>query len=87
VPGDAELILFGAEDTKAFERLKLLSRAIQENGAIWGVYPKRQSHVREADVTASGKSAGLTDNPVARFSETHPALRFVIPLANREGAG
>ncbi|MGA8767000.1 MAG: hypothetical protein WB559_08275 [Candidatus Acidiferrales bacterium] len=44
---------------------------------------KGQKHIREADVIAAGKSVGLTDNKVCRFSDTHTALRFVIPLARR----
>jgi len=80
---DADLIVFGAEDLKVLSRVKSLTGAIQKNGAIWIVYPKGQKHIREADVMAAGKSAGLTDNKVCRFSETHTALRFVIPLARR----
>jgi hypothetical protein len=44
---------------------------------------KGQKHIREVDVIAAGRSAGLTDNKFCRFSETHTALRFVIPLARR----
>jgi hypothetical protein len=82
-PGGADIILLGAENLKALARMKSLAGVIQKNGAIWVVYPKGQSHIREADVMAAGKSAGLTDNKVCRFSETHTALRFVIPLARR----
>lgn len=32
---------------------------------------------------AAGKEAGLVDIKVVRFSETHTALKFVIPLARR----
>jgi hypothetical protein len=82
LPG-ADLILLGAESTAGLGQLKSLARAILKNGAIWAVYPKGQKHIREVDVIAAGKVAGLTDNKVARFSETHTALRFVIPLAKR----
>jgi hypothetical protein len=44
---------------------------------------KGQKNIREVDVIAAGRSAGLTDNKFCRFSETHTALRFVIPLARR----
>jgi hypothetical protein len=44
---------------------------------------KGQKHIREVDVIAARKPAGLTDNKVCRFSDTHTALRFVIPLARR----
>jgi len=80
---DADLIFFGAEDAKKLGRLKALANAIQKDGAIWVVYPKGQKQIREADVLAAGKAAGFTDNKVAKFSETHTALRFVIPLAKR----
>jgi hypothetical protein len=81
--GDADLIFFGAENLDELARLKALARAIQKNGAVWVAYPKGQKHIREIDVIAAGKAAGFTDNKVARISETHTALRFVIPLANR----
>jgi hypothetical protein len=80
---DADLIFLAAEDLKALARMKPLGGAIQKAGAIWVVYPKGQKHIREVDVIAAGKSAGLTDNKVCRFSDTHTALRFVIPLARR----
>jgi hypothetical protein len=79
----ADLVFLGAEDLKALASLKPLTGTIQKNGAIWIVYPKGQKHIREADVMAAGKSAGLTDNKVCRLSDTHTALRFVIPLARR----
>ena len=73
----------GAESLKALARLKSLAGAIQKAGAIWVVYPKGQKHICGVDVINAGKSFGLTDNKVCRFSETHTALRFVIPLARR----
>jgi len=82
-PRAADLVILAAENMKALERVKSLAHAIQRNGAIWVVYPKGQKHIREIDVIAAGKFAGLTDNKVCRFSDTHTALRFVIPLARR----
>jgi hypothetical protein len=81
--GNADLIFFSAEAQEDLSRLKSLSRSICKSGAIWVVYPKGQKHIREIDVINAGKSAGLTDNKVCRFSGTHTALRFVIPLAKR----
>jgi len=81
--GTADILFLAAEDTKALARLKSLAASLAKTGAIWVVYPKGQKHIREVDVIAAGKSAGLTDNKVCKFSETHTALRFVIPLARR----
>ncbi|MFZ0520654.1 MAG: hypothetical protein WAN14_01580 [Candidatus Acidiferrales bacterium] len=80
---NADLIFFSAEAVQDLVKLKFLARSINKDGAIWVVYPKGQSHIREIDVIQAGKSAGLTDNKVCRFSETHTALRFCIPRANR----
>jgi hypothetical protein len=79
----ADLIFFSAEALEDLENLKSLSRSIAKTGAIWVVYPKGQRHIREIDVINAGKSAGLTDNKVCRFSETHTALRFSVPVAKR----
>jgi hypothetical protein len=83
VSGQADIIFFGAENVGDLPRLKSLAKSIQKNGAIWVVYPKGKKHIREVDVIAAGKPAGLIDNKVCKFSDTHTALRFVIPLANR----
>jgi len=80
---NADLIFFSVEAQQDLSQLKSLSRSICKSGGIWVVYPRGQKHIREVDVINAGKSAGLTDNKVCRFSETHTALRFVIPLAKR----
>lgn len=80
---NADLIFFSAEARGDLSRLESLVRSIARNGAIWVVYPKGQTHIREIDVIQAGKDAGLTDNKVCSFSATHTALRFVIPIAKR----
>jgi len=44
---------------------------------VWIVYPKGMKEIREVDVIAAGRAAGLTDFRVASFSLTHTALKFV----------
>jgi hypothetical protein len=80
---EADLIFFSAEAKQDLSKLKSLSRSICKSGGIWVVYPKGQTHIREIDVINAGKTAGLTDNKIVRFSATHTALRFVIPIAKR----
>ena len=36
---------------------------------------------------AAGKAAGLVDVKVVKFSETHTAEKFVIPVARRKSPG
>lgn len=80
---DLDLLFYRAESAEALHRLENLVRMIKRDGAIWVIYPKGRTHIRELDVITAGKAAGLVDNKVARFSDTHTALRFVIPIAKR----
>lgn len=80
---DADQVFFSAESKQELARLQSLANSIQRSGAIWVVYPKGQQHIREVDVLAAAKSAGLVDNKVCSFSTTHTALRLCIPIAKR----
>jgi hypothetical protein len=80
---DTDLIFFATEDVKELARLKTLARTIEKNGAVWVITPKGRKDIRDIEVIAAGKAAGLVDNKVVGFSATHTSLRFVIPLANR----
>jgi hypothetical protein len=83
MPKEPDLVFLGIEERDDLARLKSLARAIKGPGAIWAVYPKGRQHIRGVDVISAGKAAGLVDNKVVRFSESHTALRFVIPLGRR----
>ena len=39
--------------------------------------------IRDVEVMAAGRAAGLVDNKVVSFSETHTSLRLVIPVKER----
>jgi len=80
---DSDLIFLSVESTKDLARLKPLESKLKRNGAIWMVYPKGRKDITENHVREAGLAAGLVDVKVARFSETHTALKFVIPLAKR----
>ena len=80
---DSDLIFLRAEGMKDLARLTSLQSFLKRSGGIWVVYPKGQSDITESDVLKAGRQAGLVDTKIARFSETHPAHKFVIPLARR----
>jgi len=57
---------------------------IVANGAIWVVSKKGKARsLDDTDVIAAAKRAGLVDNKVVSFSDTHTALRLVSPLSLR----
>lgn len=81
---DTDLVFVRADDTAALQPLRALSDRIRPNGAIWVVSRKGKSAtIRDMEVIAAAKAAELVDNKVVSFSETHTALRLVIPLARR----
>ena len=79
----SDLVFLGAAKPEDLDRLTELRSFLTPNGAIWVVAPKGRRELREADVLAAGKEAGLVDTKVVRFSETHTAHKFVIPVAKR----
>lgn len=81
---DTDVILLGADTTEQLTVLNELASSIRPNGAIWVVSRKgRAATLRDVEVIAAARAAGLVDNKVAAFSETHTALRLVIPVARR----
>ena len=81
--GEADIIFYGAESRPALNRLQALQKNLKRDGAIWIVRPKGVEAITESDVMKAGKAAGLVDVKVARFSDTHTAEKFVIPVRDR----
>ena len=81
---DTDVVLLGADSTEALAPLAELATRIRPNGAIWIVSRKgKAATLRDVEVMAAGKAAGLIDNKVAAFSVTHTSLRLVIPRDRR----
>lgn len=84
VPRGLDAIFLRADRTPVLDRLRTLRAAVKPAGAIWVVAPKGIAAITEADVLAAGRRAGLVDVKVVRFSDTHTAHKFVIPMARRQ---
>lgn len=80
---DADIVFVGADVRSDLDRLERLMGYLRPNGALWVIRPKGGRAITESDVLAGGKAAGLVDVKVVRFSETHTAEKFVIPVAAR----
>jgi hypothetical protein len=80
---ESDLLFFLAEDPEALSKLARLETSIKRDGAIWVVSPRGQPEIRDVVVIEAAKQVGLVDTKVVRFSETHTALKLVIPLAHR----
>jgi hypothetical protein len=84
-PQDPVDLIFLAADSHAdLAVLPRLREGIVANGAIWVVSRKgKQAALRDVEVIQAALDAGLVDNKVASFSETHTSLRLVIRLRDR----
>jgi hypothetical protein len=80
-----DLIFIAADSAAELAVLRDLRQRMVANGAIWVVSRKgKQATLRDVDVIAAALAAGLVDNKVVSFSETHTALRLVIRLHDRK---
>jgi hypothetical protein len=79
-----DIVFLGANNVHDLQKLKEVKTWIEPNGAIWVVRPKGgRAAVRETDLFDAGRAAGLVDNKIASFSDTHGAMRFVFRLRDR----
>jgi hypothetical protein len=81
---DTDVVLLAADHPDDLAVLRVLRERIVPAGAIWVVSRKgRAATLRDVEVIAAARTAGLVDNKVASFSATHTSLRLVIPRAER----
>ena len=81
---DADLVFYEADRVDDLGRLKTLRDAIKPAGGVWVVSPKgKTAEIKDTDVMVAAREAGLLDIKVVGFSQTHTALKLVIPKADR----
>ena len=80
---NSHIILLGATTPRDLTKLRAAATAVARDGAIWVVHPKGKGALRDTEIFAAAKAAGLTATKVARFSATHTAEKLVIPVARR----
>jgi Fe2+ transport system protein FeoA len=80
---ESDLVFLGLARPGDLRRLASVEPSLRRDGAVWAVFPRGSRDLREAEVIRAGVESGLVDNKVVRFSDTHSALRFVIPRSRR----
>jgi hypothetical protein len=79
-----DLVFLAASTHADLRRINQVKTWIEPNGAVWVVRPKGgRSELRDGDIIQAGLDAGLVDNKIASFSETHGAMRLVYRLKDR----
>lgn len=83
VAATSSLIFLSAEKPADLNKVKSIRNTMGATAGLWIVYPKGVKTITEHDVRGAGLQAGLVDVKVSSFSETHTALKFVIPKGKR----
>jgi len=83
--GPCDLVFIGADEKRDLvESIQRVKSWIEPNGAIWVIRPKGPlSPLKDTDLIQAGLDAGLVDNKIASFSDSHGAMRFVFRLRDR----
>jgi len=80
-----DLIFVRVDRLPDLNRVSRAAPHLKSNGALWVFHPKGHgASPNAAEVRSTGISAGLVDNKISAYTETHSAMRFVIPLARRK---
>jgi hypothetical protein len=80
---EVDVVLLGVKTERDLAKIGSVTKKLAKNGALWIVRPKGKDGVAESTVMSAGHRAGFVDVKVARYSETHTAEKFVVPLSKR----
>ncbi len=79
-----DLILLRIDEPRDLSTVSRAAGHLTSSGALWVFHPKgRGATPGDSQVRAAGLRAGLVDNKICAYSNTHTATRFVVPLVNR----
>jgi hypothetical protein len=74
---DLDMIFLGADSLAELERIGAVLSMLKPAGAVWIVSLKgKHAPLKDVDVMAASKAAGLVDSKVCAFSDTRTALKF-----------
>jgi hypothetical protein len=79
-----DLIFVQIDAPRNLTRIASAAKHLRATGALWVFHPKgRGASPTDAEVRAAGLAAGLVDNKISAYTDTHTATRFVIPVSRR----
>lgn len=82
--GQYDLIFLKVSAPRDLIRIPNTAAHLKPNGALWIFHPKgRGATPSDGEVRAVGLAAGLVDNKISAYSDSHTSTRFVIPLSRR----
>ena len=80
---ESDLVFAQVDAPAALAKIAAWKASLAPAGGLWIVSPRGVAGLKDTDVMIAAKKAGLVDIKVVRFSETHSANKFVIPVKDR----
>lgn len=80
---ESDVIFLGATTREELARLETLRASLAASGAIWVIRPKGIQAIRDGDVIAAARAAGLVDVKVVRVNEALSGEKLMIPVTKR----
>jgi hypothetical protein len=82
--GAYDLVFLRVDRPQDVSRVATIPARLQPAGGLWILHPKgRGASPSDAEVRIAGIAAGLVDNKISAYSDTHTATRYVIPVNKR----
>jgi hypothetical protein len=79
-----DMIFLRVNAPRDLDRIDYVAARLRPDGALWIFHPKgRIASPSDAEVRSAGLAAGLVDNKISAYSDSHTATRYVIPVARR----
>ncbi len=80
---DLDILFYGADSAEDLAAIESLIPRLAPKGALWIVsFKGRRLRVKDTEVMAAAKAAGLVDNKVVGFSADRTALRLTRRVAH-----
>jgi hypothetical protein len=79
-----DIIFLKVDRIEDLDGIASAAEHLEMHGMLWIFHPKGGgASPHDSEVRTAGIAAGLVDNKISAYSETHTATRYVIPVANR----
>jgi hypothetical protein len=79
-----DLIFLRVDVPRDLDSIDRIAARLRPAGALWIFHPKgRGASPSDSEVRSAGLAAGVVDNKISAYSDSHTATRYVIPVARR----
>jgi hypothetical protein len=83
-PASMDLVFLYVNDAIEIDSIRALHSVIEKTGAIWVLHPKGRRETSHDAIMSIAKPLGLVDVKSAKYSETHGALKLMVPRSKRK---